>query len=406
MKCIILLFVGLFFSANQILAQKITVGTIQKNHLCTGDTVWVPYIASGTFAPDNTFTLQLSDASGSFSTFQNRGHSTNPNDSIPIIFGGAGNYWRLRIIATNPYTISDNTSDDIRVVNYPTPAPTSNLLHQYGLGGPGIGFIGDSIQFEDKNNESPGSTSFWAFDQSANLAWTTIKSPTIQYTSAGFKEIRLSVTNDMGCTTSKWVEIRIFNCNPTIPDTVHIVTGNETGTFPYVWVKAGGSYTAVENRFNLEQTVFVEPGAALNIGFRSIGIYYVKAGASVVLTTDQGYAVIFLQKGADVPIKPNVYSVDTLYCNDLQFDYSQVIQKGIDEKKNPLQILNSGNTLQITNEGAEISVSLFTTLGIPILSKSERDLLTFDLSSFTDGLYFAQVSSGNHHEIRKIIVVH
>jgi hypothetical protein len=193
----------------------------------------------------------------------------------------------------------------------------------------------------------------------------------------------------------------MLSCNPIIPDSVHIVTGKESGTYPFVWVKSGGNYTNLfaydYYKISSTPTVFVEPGGTVS-GGNAAGIYYVKDNATFTITGGET-AIIILQKKW-----VNYY--DTIYCPDLQFDYSQVAGKGV-EAEDPvsLQIETSPNHLRITNDGA-ISAAIYDLLGIKLLAKKENDILNLDLTSLSDGVYFAIVESSTHREMRKIVVVH
>jgi hypothetical protein len=395
------LLLGLFFPLNAAIAQSVTLGTISKTTLCLGDTVWVPYSSSGSFAADNFFAVQLSDANGDFTTFTYVGHATSALDLIPVVIGGAGNNWVLRVIATDPYTISSNTSPVIQIVSYPSPKPGYNLKQTWYLGA--TAFLGDTINFTDGSIEGTGSKFEWSFGQDANIFVSIDSSPKVSYSSVGKKSGSLSVTNSTGCSTSKPFQLQVLTCNPVIPDSgLLIVTGAQHGSYPFVWVKAGGSYTPTSDN----TTVFVERGGVLSIVYEYSGIYFVKAGASFSITdNNNGYTLVVLAKGSSVNID-NVSQTDTLYCNDLQFDYSQVTKNDVKLEENPLQIQNTANGLQLTNEGEEISASVVNPLGVTLFSRTERDMLAIDYSALASGVYFVIITSGNQREMRKIAVVH
>ncbi len=396
------LLLTLFLPLNFVLAQSITVGTISKSIICFGDTIWVPYSSSGTFQADNFFSIQLSDASGSFTTFTNVGKSTAMQDSVPIVIGYTADHFRFRIISTDPYIVSSNTSSEIQVVNYPTPSPTPNPEHtDFGA----AGFTGDEIQFKDGSSEPTGSTYLWKFDQDANTVWSTTESPMVIYTAEGVKTGTVTVTNSAGCSTTKPFQLRILSCHPVIPDSVHIVTGYESGAYPFVWVKAGGNYSA--NGSFPSATIFIEAGASVRAEIQSVGTYYVKNGSSFIDASEDGYSTVILSPGNSISFSDYGYNIDTFYCGNLQFDYSQVGgNAGVQVTGDPLQILTTNNSLCISNNGADISVSVMNLLGATILSKSDRDILSLDLSPLVNGVYFAIITSGNHREVRKIAVVH
>ncbi len=399
MKRISILFYGLFFCTSQLLGQTITVGKVQRTSLCTGDTIWVPYSASGSFAVDNFFAVQISDPTGSFSNFKNAGNNINPSDSIPVIMNGDGKYFHVRVIATDPYIISENTSDDISVSNYPTPKPILDLK-ETSIGW--TGFVGKPIQFHD-SKEAEGSKYFWSFDQDPDFLWSTIQEPIITYGSEGNKTGRLTVNNANGCSQTVDFNFTLLSCNPIIPDSAFLVRSSISEIHPVTWVKPGGNYFYNNSAPGGFDRVFVEPGASVQINGRN-GIFFIRDGASCTLTTHAVYNLLVLNKNKIVDLGGSVN--DTLYCDDLQFDYSQINKKDVQPEPKHLQIFTYGNSLQATSENSEISAALFSPLGIRLFSKVERNTLDLDLSTLAEGMYFVEIMSGSFHEVRKIIVMH
>ncbi len=387
-------------------AQKVSVGTISKFTMCTGDTLLVPFESSGTFQPDNFFAIQLSDANGSFAKFTNIGHSTISPNTIPVAIGIKGDHFRVRVIATDPYTVSENTSPDIQVVSYPRPQPIPN---DYATSFGYVGFTGNAVQFSDNSSESSGTTYSWSFGQDADITTSSSPSPNVTYHSDGVKSGILTVTNSLGCTASASFQTKIISCFPVIPDTVHIVTGTESGKFPYVWVKPGGNYTVEGGSIIGRKTtiVFAEPGSSISTTSQSLGFYYLKKDASFNWDFNSN-AVVILKKGNAISYPFDVlHNMDTLSCDNLQFDYSKVGGTSeVQPTENPLQILNSANSLRISNKGADISASVVNLLGVTLLSKTESDQLTLDLSTLTNGVYFVIITSNGQREMRKITVVH
>ena len=401
MKYIYLL-LGIFLPLNAVSAQSILVQKVSRDTVCVGDTVWVIYKASGPFNPDNFFVAQLSDASGSFATFTNIGNKTSLSDSIPIKMGNVGEHFRFRMITTDPYTISSNTSSDVRIVNYPSPNPGSQNIKHTAYFGPTV-FVEDSIKFSDATSEGAGSMYLWRFDQDANISWTNTISPTITYSTIGKKTGSLAVSNSAGCSSTRSFTFTVLACDPIIPDSVFIVTGSESGNHPYVWVKPGGAYIAKKGKFY--STVFLEAGGSVTTQGETHGMYYVKAGSSFLSQNERGSAAVILMPGNTISFDPHYTDADTLYCN-FHFDYSQISSKEVKQTENPLQILNSNNNLRINCEGEMISAYIVNLLGRTIISKTDRDIISFDLSSLTNGVYFAVITSGNKREVQKLTVLH
>jgi hypothetical protein len=97
---------------------------------CPGDSIKLPYDVTYHFRQGNVFTAQLSDSSGSFASPVNIGTRTDsladtikcriPVSIIP------GNHYRLRIVATNPVTISDSSSFNVLIKPLPAIPTASN----------------------------------------------------------------------------------------------------------------------------------------------------------------------------------------------------------------------------------------------------------------------------------------
>ena len=122
-----------FIPINSILESgKIRVSgvmTITTNNpaiflFCTGDSVSISYIAFGAFNTGNDFILQLSDASGSFTSptivsTLNSITSGTFNDIIPLSITN-GNGYRFRVISTNPSITGTENGTDITIFQSPS----------------------------------------------------------------------------------------------------------------------------------------------------------------------------------------------------------------------------------------------------------------------------------------------
>jgi hypothetical protein len=110
---------------------SITTGTIAPMNYLDGMAVSVPYTITGTFLPGNTFTAQLSDASGSFASPVNIGTlgSTAAGTIAGTIPAGtpAGTGYRIRVVGDQPPVIGTDNGVNL-FVNWPGT-----------IGGPGRG---------------------------------------------------------------------------------------------------------------------------------------------------------------------------------------------------------------------------------------------------------------------------
>lgn len=111
---------------------------------CQGDTFTVAYGVLYNFKPGNSFTVQLSDANGSFASPTNIGSTNSSSGGIITCVIPAntayGTGYRIRIVATNPYKISCDDGYNISIGTQLPAKPVSsnngpvcrkNTLHLY-----------------------------------------------------------------------------------------------------------------------------------------------------------------------------------------------------------------------------------------------------------------------------------
>ncbi len=367
-------------------AQTITVGPIAKALYCVGDSLTVAYQTTGSFNADNQFKYQVSDANGSFANFTSFGSETALTGSFTFALHSAGAHYRVRVIATDPYIASADNGRDLQVFDLPTPAaiwPPASGATAY------VGTVDDTITLGDWNDHQSGLTYNWNFGQDANISTSSDATPRIRYSSPGIKPVTLTVTNEAGCASSVSFFIGILSCNPQIPADARVVTGTETGSYPAVWVKAGGNFTAA---FHIPaSTVFAEPGSSVS-GF---GTFYIKQGASY---SGADGILVFAGEGAS---RDSVF-----YCNDLQFDYSQVSHAGVSSSDaSTLQVVMLPNRVSCYSS-KNISATVCSLVGDEVTSSLGQENLDIDLTSLPAGVYFAVVESGDERVVKRIAVVH
>ncbi|MEI7595977.1 MAG: gliding motility-associated C-terminal domain-containing protein [Bacteroidota bacterium] len=114
-----------------LLLISIQTDIISGSPFCPGASVSIPFTISGGDADaGNIFTAQLSDAFGSFATPINIGTLTATssgliNGIIPVNTP-AGTAYRIRVIASNPYTEGTSNSIDLEILNLPSITVNSN----------------------------------------------------------------------------------------------------------------------------------------------------------------------------------------------------------------------------------------------------------------------------------------
>ncbi|MES2386363.1 MAG: S8 family serine peptidase [Bacteroidota bacterium] len=118
--------VKLFFTPN------LSIGSVNTTSpYCGGSNISIAYSATGSFFTGNTFTMQLSNASGSFTNAVNIGSvSSSLSGTISCTLPAntiTGSGYRIRVISSSPVISPPDNGADITIVTRPeSPAITSN----------------------------------------------------------------------------------------------------------------------------------------------------------------------------------------------------------------------------------------------------------------------------------------
>ncbi|TCJ17737.1 T9SS type A sorting domain-containing protein [Flaviaesturariibacter flavus] len=106
----------------------LTLGTISGTTFCAGSSLSIPFTASG-FNSGNTFTAQLSDASGSFTSPTTIGSVTSTSSgTLPATIPAgqvSGTGYRIRIVGSNPSFTSSNNGTNLTINAKPSASITS-----------------------------------------------------------------------------------------------------------------------------------------------------------------------------------------------------------------------------------------------------------------------------------------
>jgi hypothetical protein len=131
-----------------------------------------------------------------------------------------------------------------------------------------------------------------------------------------------------------------------------------------------------------------------------------KAGSSFMFSFgNQGNAAVVLSVGNSINAYPNS-DVDTFYCNNLSFDYSQVESSVAESPMPTFSLRQSGDHLFSNTKETPAEIRIMNILGAEVLSQNGTGALDVDLTQLPAGVYFAQVQSGDAREVKKIAVVH
>ena len=399
-----ILFTFLVIPTVALRAQSITIKPISKLNYCVGDTLFVPYQASGSFNSDNVFTVQLSDSNGSFTHFTNAGQGADLAGTLPCSLTTLGQHFRVRIISSDPYEASQDNGNDIRVSLLPAPSVAiRNASNPVTVRYRGVGMTGDFLTFSDTSSEPPGSSYRWEFTGHPILQDSAGPSITAIYDTDGSQSATLFVTNLNGCVGTYTSNYYVGTCHPIIPATATIVTSTAT-TEDYhhaYWVKSGGTLITGSSC----PVIYAEPGSTIN-NERDAGecmIFYMRTGSQFIGAPPIYNSVFILSSGVTLNYNKDLHQIDTFFCDNLTFDDSQVNASVPQQKTEPIVIRQVANAFYVESKST-LRIRILNLLGSEVLSRQSSGSLDLDLSSLQAGVYFAVVESGGARQVRKIVV--
>ena len=223
---------------------------------CAGDTINIQYVVNTTFNSGNVFTLQLSNASGSFGTPVNIGTLTSATSGTitGIIPAGTtpGTGYRLRIVASNPSKTSDPTVSNLTIGVRPTNLVASSNWNVCQNA---------NIQLSGTFTGSGTYTYSWTGPSSyfGNTLFATI--PNAQSGAAGI--YTLTVTNN-GCSASDTAQVNVINA-PAIPTASTnspvcagqslILNAASVANATYGWTGPSGYTSSAQNNVRSSATI-------------------------------------------------------------------------------------------------------------------------------------------------------
>lgn len=181
-------------------------------------------------------------------------------------------------------------------------------------------FVGDPFQFVANCYRSTGMAYSWDFGPDATPMTSRDSIVRVAFSSAGPKQIRLTVTNESGVSDTQSMMVRVFDCTPAIPKDALIIS------------KSGPSVTPIQGR-----SLWVVPGGRVDLsqanGPGPMCTVYAEAGATVV-SSSYFADTIYLKAGAtyeeakndcegDVIIRESNTNMNSPFtCSSLRFDYT------------------------------------------------------------------------------------
>ncbi len=244
-----------FCAQFQLLDSSVYIQMGSSTNKCAGDTINIQYVVNTPFNSGNVFTLQLSNASGSFSTPVNIGTLTSTTSgtitgTIPVgTTPGTG--YRLRIVASNPSRTSDPTVSNMTIGIRPTNLVASSNWNVCQ---------NTDIQLSGTFTGSGTYTYSWTGPNSytANTLAATV--PNATNATAGV--YTLTVTNN-GCFASDTAQVNILPApaKPTASTNAPICEGQSlslnatsVANVTYGWTGPGGYNSSLQNNIRSSAT--------------------------------------------------------------------------------------------------------------------------------------------------------
>lgn len=224
-------------------SNSITTGTITGSPFCACASVNVPFTSTGTFTAGNTYTAQLSNASGSFAAPVTIGtlSSTANSGTISCVIPcntASGTLYRIRVISSAPSVTGTDNGVDL-VINAAPTTPVIGTITQ-----PTCSVSTGSVALS-----SLPSSGTWTVTASPGGATSTGTGTTTTFSglSAG-TTYTFTVTNSNGCTSSASANA-VINAAPTTPTAPVIGTitqptcSTSTGSVALSGLPASGTWT-------------------------------------------------------------------------------------------------------------------------------------------------------------------
>jgi hypothetical protein len=408
--------------AVQTFGQTIITGPV-PNSLCPGDTVYVPFTATGTFQLQNAFTAQIANPNGRFdSSFARLGATTDPNATyvtgIVPSSTAPGTHYRIRVISTLPDIDGSDNGSDVSIGAVIKPdysinqiSPTDNIFA--ALTDMPVSFINESI--------GGNGTYLWNFGDGASPATSTNYTPEpVTYSTPGSKIVTLTATSIGGCVSTDkppYTKLSIYSRYPAIPHSAVIDSINTVDNQPNdtIWVVSGASYSPS----GVHQIIFVEPGGNVNLNGSS-EVVYLKKDATCSVSSGNGCVIIYVDSTGitytsnDPGVKENFA---LLLCPTLKFNYANAPTYdllGVHESATaPINISlypNPANDMLHVFTGATIpsSVRLFNTIGEGVWSAAGHVTNSVQIATdnLQNGMYYLQVVAPGKMSTEKVTVIH
>lgn len=410
MKRILFIISSIVLHAAQASAQSIEITSVSALKGCSGDSVTVGYAATGSFTSKNSFTVQLSDPSGSFENgFKNLGSLRTTGSgvirfAIPSTIASSETF-KLRMIASEPEFEGEPFGTS---VTYGTTVRTSLIVGGTQNKYKTTFLVGDTVWYH--SSQPPGVSLYWEFGSDAIPQTSAEQNAYVVFTTPGTKSPRLTATSIAGCASITELvghnSVEVFSCFPRIPANASVDSVEGSFASDHVWVVPGGK-ASLTGPHNKRQVAYVEPGGTLAQPSYDF-VAYVKWGGAI---EGSGSGRIIYEDGASLTGQDHGLA---LKCDDLEFDYSVAppykMQQASVRSSSASQFSISPNPasdlLTISGNSRIKHVNIRNALGAVVLRAFDVDArhTTLSVHDLAEGVYFVEILSDTSHEVRKIVV--
>ncbi len=286
-------------TATPTAAATLNQNFVEAGPFCAGATINVPLTSTGSFASGNEYTVELSDASGSFGTPTSIGTITSSSNSASISANipantPAGTGYRIRVISTSP-VVTSSASAPFTINPAPSEADLTTLQSSVCTG------TGTTLTFE-------GSAGTLKWESSTNgQTFNVINGQTaVEYPTGNLTQdtwYRVTVTNSCGDLVSNVLKVSIEStvvipASQTPEGEIDLCVTKVTLTIPNGYTNVVWSTGRTGNVINITQpgTYFATGVSPSGCQGRTIDYTYTKSPdpvAGFTYTQPSGYTIEF-----------------------------------------------------------------------------------------------------------------
>jgi len=261
-----------------------------KTALCKGDSIYVAYVATGSYSNTNYFSVQLSDTSGSFSSPTQIGYkqTNNLNDSILAYipsYAKNGLHYKVRVVSNDLPAVGTPSSQSLKIGSPEFSIAADDYIKYLPDGKVNFTYVAAS--------DTAGLSYKWSFGDGTT---STQMNPLHNYNAHGSYTVTVKATDNAGCKVEQTFPayIRVEQVFPTI--TIPPANNNNLNAVSmvnaYVGCAVGNSGTVLLTNNGGVSWTPVQANVSGNIN--SVYMYNVNVG---IIVTSTGFIYQTLDGG-------------------------------------------------------------------------------------------------------------